>query len=344
MTVNLMKNNTGYLIIVMTVILLGIPAIFAVLKAFFTSPEYLLASTPIDYVSDSSAAAPSNPYDYLKVPTYITKIGSEYFIVDCYHNQIIYHDNLEDPLTTWSVMTSDLTMGHTVAGDGQVYLVDDTENNRILILERQVNVTGQPVFIPTQEFTDIGNRPHYIIYDEDSGIFYAWSSLTGEMYLFRREADSTAVYLSEIRDISSLKGVYVRSFTIIGNEIYFVSGNSAIIKADLNTFRILAEYPVPDQLAGMVQITKIEDYYYITVSTDAAGNQDYATLIRTSDLSSLAESGYEDIYSYFIGGGTPYYITQFENRYYLTEHRLSGHSVWSFCVEDNLITDVITIY
>ncbi len=339
-----MKSKTGHLIIVLTIILLGILAVSAVRIAFFTSPEYLLASTPVNYDWDPSAAALANPYDYLKVPTYITKIGSEYFIVDCYHNQIIYHDNLDDPLSSWSVMTSDLTMGHTVAGDGQVYLTDDTENNRILILERQVNDDGLPVFIPVQEFTDIGNRPHYIIYDEASGIFYAWSSLTGEMYLFRREPDSTAVYLSEIRDIPALKGVYVRSFTIIGNEITFVSGNSAVMKADLETFRILAEYPVPDHLAGMVQITKIEDYYYITVSTDAAGNQDYATLIRTTDLSSLAEGRYEDVYSYFIGGGTPYYITQMEDRYYLTEHRLPGHSVWSFRIEDNLITDVMAIY
>ncbi len=338
-----MKNKTGGIIIILAIILIGIPAVFAVRKAFFTSP-YLLASTPIIHAQDISLPAPVNPYDHLKVPTYITKIGTEYFIVDCYHDQVIYHDNLEDPVSSWSVMTSDLSMGHTVASDGQVYLIDDTENNRVLIMERQVNDAGEPVFFPTQEFTDIGNRPHYIIYDKDSDTFYVWSSLTGEMYLFRREAGSTAVYLSEIRSIPSLKGAYVRSFTIIGDNIYFVSGNSSIIKAKLDTFRIVAEYPVPSQLAGMVQITKIHDFYYITVSTDAAGNQDYATLIRTTDLSALADGGYEDVYSYFIGGGTPYYITPIEERWYLTEHRLPSHSVWSFLVEDNLITDVISIY
>lgn len=344
MGASVMRKKTGIFITLLAMILLAAAGISASRKAFFNSTEYILSSTVIDHTYAPSTAAPSNPYGDLKVPTYITKIGSEYFIVDCYHNQVIYHDNLEDPLSSWSVMTSDLSMGHTIAGDGTVYLIDDTENNRILIMERRVNDDGRPIFIPTQEFTDIGNRPHYIIYDRDSAVFYAWSSLTGEMYLFRREPDSSAVFLSEIRSIPSLKDIYVRSFAIMGSDIYFVSGNSSIIRADLDTFRILEEYPVPDQLAGMIQITRIEDYYYITVSTDAAGNQDYATLIRTTDLSSLAEGGYEDVYSHFIGGGTPYYITKIEDRWFLTEHRLPGHAIWSFSVDENAIADVVSVY
>jgi len=241
-------------------------------------------------------------------------------------------------------MTSDITMGHTIAGDGLVYLIDDTENNRILVMEKRINDMNQPIFIPTQEFTEIGSRPHYIIYDSPTDTFYAWSSLTGEMYLFRHEPDNPVMYLCEVRSIPSLMGVYVRSFTIIDDSIYFVSGNSSIIKADLDTFAIEEEYPVPSQLAGMIQITCIEDYFYITISTDASGNQDFATLIRTEKLSSLADGDYEDVYSYFIGGGTPYYITRIEDRWYLTEHRLPGHSIWSFTIKDNKIEDVISIY
>ena len=97
-------------------------------------------------------------------------------------------------------------------------------------------------------------------------------------------------------------------------------------------------------MAGMIQITKIQDYFYITVSTDITGNQDYATILRTRDLSLLADGGYEDIYQYFIGGGTPYYITELNNIYYLTEHRLPGHSLWRFEVEDNEIINVEAIY
>ena len=242
-------------------------------------------------------------------------------------------------LNEWEVMTDEINRGHTIASDGVVYLTDDTENNRILVFEKE---DGR--FIHTQTFSDIGIRPHYIVYDETSGYFYALSSMTGELYVFSREKNSTRMGLKEVRSIEKLNGVYVRSFTIIGKEIYFVSGNSTIIRARLKDLKILEEYPVSPEIAGMVQLTQIEDYYYITISTDVDFNQDYATFIRTKDLHSLASGGYEDIYDNFIGGGTPYYITSFDGHFYLTEHRIPGHSVWQFDVEENEIVNVVPIY
>ena len=282
---------------------------------------------------------PLNPCSDLSVPTYITKVDDTYFIVDCYHNQVIYHENLSDPLYEWHVMTDEINMGHTLASNGIVYLVDDTENNRILIFEKK---DGR--FLHTQTFSEIGNRPHYIIYDENTDTFYAWSSMSGEMYLFRHNADDTRMYLTEIRKIEELSDVYVRSFTILDGNIYFVSGNSSIICADLSTFEILDTYPVPDTIAGMIQLTKIQDYFYLTISTDITGNQDYATIIRTKKLSNLKKGKYEDIYENFIGGGTPYYITHFDDAFFLTEHRLPEHSIWRFQVIDNELNEVQTIY
>lgn len=287
----------------------------------------------------SMADIPVNPYADLSVPTYLTKVADTYFLVDCYHNQVIYNDNLSDPLSEWLVMTDDIDRGHTLASDGTVYLVDDTERHRILIFEQK---NGR--YVHTQTFDGIGNRPHYIIYDAPTDTFYAWSSMSGEMYLFRHNPDDTRMYLTEIRRIESLNNVYVRSFTIIGDDVYFVSGNSSILRADLASFEILDTYPVPSSLAGMIQLTRIEDYFYITVSTDSTGNQDYATILRTKDLSSLVKGDYEDIYTYFIGGGTPYYLTEIDNAYYLTEHRLPGHSVWRFQVENNELLHIETVY
>ncbi len=280
-----------------------------------------------------------NPYFDLSVPTYITRLQDTYFLVDCYHDEIICSDSLSRPLNEWDVMTDEISRGHTIASDGEVYLADDTENHRILVFEKE---DGK--FLHTQTFSDIGVRPHYIVYDEKTRCFYVLSSMTGELYVFTREKDSTRMALKDVRSIEKLNGIYVRSFTIMGDEIYFVSGNSTIIRARLKDLKILEEYPVPPEIAGMVQLTKIQDYFYITVSTDADFNQDYATFIRTKDLHSLAGGDYEDIYSYFIGGGTPYYITSFDGHYYLTEHRLPGHSVWQFDVEDNEIVNVIPVY
>ena len=97
----------------------------------------VIAYSDLEQIYDTSVTPVTNPYPDLSVPTYITKIDDMYFLVDCYHDQIIYHDNLTDPLTDWSVMTDKINKGHTLAGDGLVYLADDTENNRILVFERQ---------------------------------------------------------------------------------------------------------------------------------------------------------------------------------------------------------------
>ncbi len=287
-----------------------------------------------------------NITETLSVPTYITKVDGLWFIVDCYHDKVIYNTELNPSLYTWHVMCSELSQPHTLASDGQVYLIDDTENNGVLIYEKY---DGK--FINTQRFQNIGDRPHFSVYDKDTDTFYVWSSESGELYCFRHTPDSTRMYLTSVRKIDALSDVYVRSFSIIDGDIFFVSGVSStgaapqILQCGLDTLEVKKAYTVPNELAGMVQITPIEDMFYITVSTDITGNQDYATLIRTSSLDELSEGNYEDIYSkYFIGGGTPYNISQVDDTYYLTEHRLQGHSIWSFKVEDGDITDVTTLY
>ncbi len=281
----------------------------------------------------------ANVQSALSVPTQITRIGDDYFIVDCYHDQILTSPDLDRPLTEWTVMSDRISRGHTIAGDGTVYLADDTENHRILVFEKK-----DGIFYLTQTFDGIGVRPHYVVYDEASKRFYALSSMTGELYVFVRPGNTSDVALEKILSVPELNGFYVRSFTIEGDDIYFVSGNSTIIRAALEDLSVRETWPVPAEIAGMVQLSRIQDYFYITVSTDLTGNQDYATLIRTKDLSGLAAGNWEDIYGTFLGGGTPYYISSFDGHYYLTEHRIPGHGVWQFDVEDNVIRNVKTLF
>ena len=295
------------------------------------------AFTPVD-----TQSVPRNAFADLSVPTYLTKVEDTYFIVDCYHDQIIYHDNLTDPLTDWQVLTNDIDKGHTIASDGLVYLVDDTEGNRILVFEKK-----EGVFYHTQTLDAVGNRPHYIVYDAPTDTFYVWSSMNGEMYFCRHDPGDTRMYLTEIRTVDALKETYVRSFTLDKNSIYFVSGipgTPAILEADLSTFAVRETYPVPDALAGMIQLTFAEGSCYLTISTDITGSQDYATILRAKDLKDLTEGTYEDIYENFIGGGTPYYITQIDNSYYLTEHRIPGHAVWKFNITEDGVGNVEAVY
>lgn len=291
-----------------------------------------------------------NTYDTLNVATYITKIENTYFIADCYHDQIIYHDNITDPLNQWSVLTNEVHYAHTIASDGTVFVVDDTEHNRLMVFQKT-----EAGYAHTQTLENIGMRPHYVQYDTENGVFMAWSSITGEMYLLKRAAQPQQngiypLYVDKILKIDELYGVYVRSFTVMEDGIYFVSGhnNQKVIKAVINDtgdgFDVVAEYSAADGIAGMVQLTKIGDFYYITISTDNQENQDFATIVRTDSLDGLADGGYEDIYDQFgVSGGTPYYITEIEGRYYMAHHR-TGENIIAFDVNDNTIQNVEVIY
>lgn len=302
-----------------------------------SSPSFLCLSTSLE--TPVAGGISNNIYPALSIPTQITKIGDDYFIVDCYHNQILTSPTLDMPLTDWLVMTDQINWGHTIAGDGTVYLADDTENNRILIFEKK-----DGFFYLTQTFEEIGIRPHYVVYDDDSARFYALSSMTGELYVFFRPEKSSAVALEKIMSIPELNNVYVRSFTIDGDDIYFVSGNSTIIRASKKDLSIRETYPVPDEIAGMIQLIRIQDYYYITVSTDLYGSQDYATILRVQNLTQLADGDWEDIYDAFIGGGTPYYISSFDGHYYLTEHRIPDHGIWQFDVYEDVLSDIEVLF
>ena len=291
-----------------------------------------------------------NTYEILNVATYITKIEDMYFIADCYHNQILYHTILGAPLSEWTVLTNEVHYAHTIAADDKVLLIDDTENNRVLVFQ---NIDGY--YAHTQTLDSIGLKPHYIQYNPQRKVFMAWSSITGEMYFIKRETAPNdkgiyPVYIEKVLKIEELYGVYVRSFSIMEDDIYFVSGhnNQKIIKAEIsadgNSFVVKASYMVPDKIAGMVQLTKIQDYYYITVSTDNQENQEYATIVRCKSLEELEQGSYQDIYSSFgISGGTPYYITEIEGRYYLAHHRTSENII-AFDITNNEICNVEVIY
>lgn len=301
-------------------------------------------------LSDPVACQQKNTYDVLNVATYITRIDGMYFIADCYHDQIIYHDNIVDPLNQWNVLTNEVHYAHTIASDGTLFVVDDTENNRLMVFQKMAEG-----YVHTQTLENIGMRPHYVQYDAKNHVFMAWSSITGEMYLVKRaevpeQNGVYPLYVDKVLKIDELYGVYVRSFTILEDGIYFISGhnNQKIIKAVINPagdgFDIIAEYSVADELAGMVQLTKIGDLYYLTISTDDQENQDFATIIRTDSLEKLAGGGYEDVYDQFgVSGGTPYYITEIEGRYYMAHHR-TGENIIAFDVSDDRIENVEVIY
>lgn len=274
-----------------------------------------------------------NQFDNLCVPTQIVKIEDNYFIVDCYHNQIIYSKSLDVPFTDWKILTNDIVMGHSIATDGVVYLCDDTENNRVLVFAHNED---EEDFYRLNDFDNIGRRPHYIQYDEKRNLFYAISSLTGEIYIFKRKTGTYNVKLDKIVQIPSLNEVYIRSFSIIDDLIYMPAGDGNIYVLNPDNYKLQASYKLPNELGGPVQLSKIRDYYYLTVSTDSNANPEYATIVVAGSLEDFANKKYEDIKNKFCEDGTPYVITDFDDSHYIAWHSENGaNCLWKFTTDSS---------
>ncbi|MCM1538604.1 MAG: hypothetical protein NC254_09410 [bacterium] len=259
---------------------------------------------------------PLNSYEELKVPSQYIYQGGYYFIVDTYHDQVLYTKNPAEPIKNWRVMAGGLHYPHAIAGDGEVWLVADTDNDCVLIFER---INGR--FENTQRLTQVGVRPHDIRYDEATDSFWVWSSMTGEMYILKNDAVSGRVCIQEIRKLCELEDYYIRSFTIMGDVVLFPSGtNGYMLTVDKDTFEVLQRYPVPDEIAGMACVRLIGDDFYISVACDLYGGQESAALIRTDDLGRLRDGGYENISELYGLCGIPYYIEQVKDCYYMTIH------------------------
>ena len=59
--------------------------------------ESMVFSEPVDESVLTTAVLEDvkpNPFSDLSVPTYLTKIEDTYFLVDCYHDQVIYHNTV----------------------------------------------------------------------------------------------------------------------------------------------------------------------------------------------------------------------------------------------------------
>lgn len=279
--------------------------------------------------------AAENGYSYLLMPTQITKINNTYFIVDCNHNQIIYSDNLGTDLRYWQVMTRNTQSPHAIASDGEIYMVTDTDNNRILTFEKKYDG-----FKPLQTFENVGIRPHYAYYDYTDGLFFAWSSMTGEMYIYQKTPGTKSLTLQEVKSIPELNDCYVRSFTILGDVILFPAVElGSILMVDKNTFEVIHTYPVDDSIAGMVQISAVDGYFFLTVSTDRQYNQQASTVIRAKSLEDLSNGNYESLYHLFGGNGTPYYVSHFDGAYYMI-HENAAPNVYRFHAENNSIYDI----
>jgi ABC-type polysaccharide/polyol phosphate transport system ATPase subunit len=274
----------------------------------------------------------------LYTPTTIEKIGREYFIVDCWHHRVIYNDNLTDPIKDWNTVSDNLGDPHSIASDGTVYLIEDTENNEVKVFRRDGDN-----FRLTQVIERIGQRPNRIVYDEENKLFYGISAMSQHVFVLKNSGQEVitekVIRLGYLQDNS-----YIRAIRLIDGELYFVSGPGKIIVANYSnsSFNMIREYEVPFELRGMNDITKIGSYYYLSVYQDGS-DKIAPRLVRVQDLNDLASSNYEDIHDSLQVKGVPYNFSHFDGRTFLTE--IDSYSeIKSFLIVDDNICDIQVHY
>lgn len=212
---------------------------------------------------------------------------------------------------------------HTIASDGDVYVVENTGRHEVIFFDN--------TFKFSKKFLGIGYRPHHTLYYQQTQSFFVVSA----PYIFCfRKINGSWSYAYQVAP-PFLENTYVRSIAIIDGDMYFTSGQNKIVvaKCSDDSFSLINEYPVPSELSGMNDIQKIGDYFYLTSSQNSSGAIN-PKIIRTQDLTRLALGDYEDIYSTIGFTQTPYFISVFDDRVYLTEIGDDRNGVFSFPVTD----------
>lgn len=278
----------------------------------------------------------------LYVPTMVQKINDTYFIVDCWHHRVIYNDNLSAPIGDWKTMTDESYIGgHTIASDGDIFVLENTDNSQVLCYTK----TNSGDFVKTNTLGEIGGRPHFTVYDEKNKLFYTISSVGAKVYIF--ENQNHKLNLVSAVSLEELKGGYCRSISLIDGKLYTSAAGGKIYEYAISygKFSLEASYDVAECYAGMNQITKIQDYYYITVNTDSTGDVGSADILCIKDLSELAEDNCKSVKMEMGIDSQPYFITYFDGHYYVTYISAElENGIKEFDVANNAIFNVSGLY
>ncbi|MPM36504.1 hypothetical protein SDC9_83102 [bioreactor metagenome] len=241
------------------------------------------------------------------------------------------------PIARWKTLCDTVKTPHSISSDGNVCIINSTENNGIVVFKSE-----NRMFREIQRINSAGTYPHKIIYDNKNMLFYCIADSSQELSVLKNINGN--VELVKTLKLDYLGNSFVRSIRIIDDKLFFVSGPGKIIAASYANleFDMKEEYEVPFELYGMNDIIKIGSFYYIS----AYQNKNFEIkpkLVRIKDLGQLKQGNYENIYDLLDLKGVPYYFSIFDDRVFLTQiDSFSG--IVSFVVDGDEIRDIRTHY
>ena len=295
--------------------LVAVTDVSTTLKYLWADPTLILA--PLD----------DSWHDRLYSPTYLTKLDGTYFLVDCWHNRVLYNDVLDADIEAWDVLDDDLAGPHSIDSNGRVLMVEDTGRHKVHVY------LADHDYPLVQTFEDVGERPHRVVYDEDTDAFFVIGSRSQTMSKF--QDDGERVHHVYTRELPFLGQGYTRSFSIIDGKMVFVSGPGKVfvVRYHDDSYEVVESHPVhrryhdvdvhPDYHA-FNDIVRIEDHYYVTITPENKGQPSARDsvdnlLLRCDELHDLSQGSCRDLSELFGLKGFPYYLSQVGETYYIPQ-------------------------
>lgn len=240
----------------------------------------------------------------------MTKLNGKYFVTDCHNNRLIWSNSKTAHIETWNTVDVELSGAHSVASDGDIYLLDNSGANEVLVLDSNLKFK--------QRLSGVVSRPHKVIFDAETNAFFVIAT----PYIYRFEKINGQLVMMYQKQVDYLVGSYVRSIKIINGEFYIISGNGYINVAAYKdgSFSVVRRYQVPNSMYSMNDILKVGEYFYLSATQNSSWEV-IPSLVRVKDLANLITGNYEDIYSLVGCTSVPYSLDLIDNEIVLTENR-----------------------
>lgn len=249
----------------------------------------------------------------LFTPTCMESINGKYMIVDCWHDRIIYAEQLVG-IKEWEVLDDNLRFPHSICYGSGIYVTENTESGSLCFYRETQNGLCK-----IDELFHVGERPHRVLYDEARKVFWGLAGDSQELFGIKLiNGTAELFYRHKIKEVPP---IYMRGMRLIEDSLYIVCGAGAcIIKlvCSGDDFTVQKIYPAPDACYGMNDIIFIGGYFYISVYQDNRGDIRPA-LIKIKDLDYFAAGEYENIYYKLQMKGVPYYFSWIDGKLCIPE-------------------------
>ncbi len=309
-----------------------------------------------------SASCPAVLY----TPTFVTRIHSQFMVVDCWHHRVVATNGpLETPIEEWfdmdapsAHMHKPLKIPHSVATDGHILVTessvggsDGTDHSLLVYIITATTPTLTYRFHQEVVACDVkgARRPHRVVYDSTSRAFFLYLTSPPFLAKFKWDAQQGQLVRVYCQSLPFMKGMYARSIVIQNGSLYITAGPGVVWQTAMQDNGVVRGRAYPIRSIGftkgkMNDLAWIDGWWYATSTVPCA-------MVRFRSLDAMHQ--HQKIHG-LLGlckgfsrstarclGGTPYFVTKVGDRIFVP-YIFGCSGVVSFAV-DPVTQDIVDV-